>query len=59
MAEGGITDIFIANEIVGEAKLDRIRALNRRINIAFGIDSIEQVKAIERVLKGKKNRPRF
>lgn len=53
MAEGGITDIFIANEIVGEAKLDRIRALNRRINIAFGIDSIEQVKAIERVFEGE------
>jgi len=30
MAENGLTDIFIANEIIGESKIQRIRKLSRR-----------------------------
>ncbi|MDR7869558.1 MAG: alanine racemase [Tissierellaceae bacterium] len=51
MAENGIGDIFIANEIVGTTKLERIKTLNRKINISFGIDSIEHVREIEKVFE--------
>lgn len=47
MAEHGLKDIFIANEIVGIKKLHRIRKLAESIDISFGIDSIEQCQMIE------------
>jgi len=49
MAKYGISNIFIANEIVGEKKLQRICDLSKNINISFGIDSIENIKEIESV----------
>lgn len=49
MAENGLNDIFIANEIVGEAKLNRIKKLAETIDISFGVDSIEQCEMIEKV----------
>lgn len=53
MAKEGIEDIFIANQIVGHIKLERIKALARKMNISFGIDSIEHVREIERVFEGE------
>ena len=45
MAENGLTDIFIANEVVGEKKLLRIRELCRRgVKISFGVDTPCQVE---------------
>lgn len=52
MAEGGLKDIFIANEIVGKQKLERIRKLAETIEISFGIDNIFQVNQIEEVFEG-------
>lgn len=52
MAGNGLKNIFIANEIVGEAKLARIRKLAESIDISFGIDSIPQTEMIERVFEG-------
>lgn len=52
MAENGLNDIFIANEIVGEDKLNRIKKLAEIIEISFGVDSIEQCKMIEDVFSG-------
>ncbi|MEK5444373.1 D-TA family PLP-dependent enzyme [Fredinandcohnia sp. FSL W7-1320] len=49
MAEHGLKDIFIANEIVGEVKLNRIKKLAETIDISFGVDSIEQCEMIEKV----------
>ncbi|RHW39342.1 D-TA family PLP-dependent enzyme [Lysinibacillus yapensis] len=49
MAENGLTDIFIANEIVGEDKLNRIKKLAETIDISFGVDSVEQCRMIEKV----------
>lgn len=49
MAENGLNDIFIANEIVGEVKLNRIKKLAETIDISFGVDSIEQCETIEKV----------
>ena len=49
MAENGLNDIFIANEVVGEIKLNRIRKLAETIEISFGVDNIEQIEMIEKV----------
>ncbi len=47
MAANGLKDIFIANEIVGAAKLERIKKLAQTVKISFGLDSIPQAKMIE------------
>jgi D-serine deaminase-like pyridoxal phosphate-dependent protein len=47
MAQNGLKDIFIANEIVGETKLRRVKQLARTIEISFGLDSIEAAQMIE------------
>lgn len=50
MAEHGMQDIFIANEIVGEQKLRRIAALAKQgIKISFGVDTPCQVTEAERI----------
>ena len=55
MVQEGLRDILIANEIVGEAKLRRIRALAEQgADIVFGVDSPCQVEAAERVFAGAK-----
>lgn len=41
MARAGISDIFIANEVVGEAKMARLQALTERIRVRVGVDSTE------------------
>ena len=52
MAEAGLTDILIANEIVGDAKLRRIRALAEKgVRVVFGVDSPCQVEAAERIFQ--------
>ncbi|MGM0603815.1 MAG: alanine racemase, partial [Bacillota bacterium] len=56
MAEKGLNDIFIANEIVGDIKLSRIKNLAKKTNISFGADSVEQLKMIERNFAGSKNK---
>ena len=52
MAKNGLKDIFIANEIVGKSKIQRIRKLAETIDISFGIDNIFQVNEIEEVFEG-------
>lgn len=49
MAEAGIRDIFIANEIVGDCKLRRIAALSGRAAVSFGVDAPVQAEAAERI----------
>lgn len=51
MAEHGINDIFIANEIVGISKLERIKALAEKITIRLGVDNQKQVDQLEQVFK--------
>lgn len=53
MAENGIDDIFIANEIVGIEKLGKIKELSKKIKISFGVDSIEQIDIVHRVFDSK------
>ncbi|MTI65674.1 MAG: D-TA family PLP-dependent enzyme [Firmicutes bacterium] len=52
MAKAGVKDIFIANEVVGDIKLSKIKKLSESINISFGLDSIAQAKEIERIFNG-------
>lgn len=49
MAAHGLTDIFIANEIVGISKLERIRALAEKITIRLGVDNPCQVDQLAQV----------
>lgn len=51
MAANGLTDIFIANEIVGLPKLERIRRLAEDVDISFGVDTPCQVEWAEQVFK--------
>jgi D-serine deaminase-like pyridoxal phosphate-dependent protein len=41
MAEAGIDDIFIAHQIVGPQKIERLLALAQRVKISVGVDSRE------------------
>ncbi len=52
MAKNGLENIFIANEIVGKTKVQRIRKLAETIDISFGIDSVYQVNEIDEVFEG-------
>jgi D-serine deaminase-like pyridoxal phosphate-dependent protein len=53
MAAQGLQDIFIANEIVGMAKLERIRKLRRNIRIRLGVDNAVQVDQLEEVFRNE------
>lgn len=56
MAEAGLDDIFIANQVIGRTKLERIRKLSKSINISFGVDSIYSVEEIDEVFEGADNK---
>ena len=41
MADAGVEDIFIAHQVVGAQKLERVVALAKRVKLAVGVDSME------------------
>jgi D-serine deaminase-like pyridoxal phosphate-dependent protein len=45
LVRGGVTDVLISNEIVGESKLRRLAALAADARVALCFDSAEQVEA--------------
>ena len=47
LVEGGIGDVFIANEVAGAGKLDRLAALALRARIAVCVDDVDNVAEIE------------
>lgn len=49
MANSGIEDIFIANELIGRDKYTALRALHEKIHIRTGIDSFAQLQQMEEV----------
>ena len=49
MADNGIGDIFIANEVIGEDKYERLKALHRRVHVRVGIDNEVQLAQMEKV----------
>jgi D-serine deaminase-like pyridoxal phosphate-dependent protein len=48
LVEHGVTNVLIANQIVGEAKTTRLATLARRAEIGVAVDHIEQAIAISR-----------
>lgn len=46
MAQGGISDIQIANQVVGRIKIERMIALAKKIFISCAIDSIDNLREL-------------
>ena len=46
LADAGIDNILVANQIVGEAKLTRLMALRRRATVLVGLDSEENARQL-------------
>ncbi len=51
-ADGGIDDIFIANQVVGAAKMRRLRALAERVRLAVGVDHPDQIDLLSQAFRG-------
>jgi D-serine deaminase-like pyridoxal phosphate-dependent protein len=49
MAASGISDIFIANEIVTPSKIERLLSLARRVRLTIGLDSREGARRLSEV----------
>ena len=48
MAQSGVDDILIANEIVGEQKLRRLAVLAKRSKLQVAVDNLENAKQLSR-----------
>jgi D-serine deaminase-like pyridoxal phosphate-dependent protein len=53
MAQAGIRDIFVPYNILGEAKLERLRRLHRRLNLSVTADSSVVVDGLSMALKNE------
>src|SRR5438105_3853715 len=51
LVRGGISDVLVSNQVVGERKLRRLAALARDATIALCFDAAEQVDAASRVAR--------
>lgn len=51
MADGGIADILVTNQVVGERKLRRLAALSLRIDVAVCADNAENVAALDAIAR--------
>src|SRR5215208_3018740 len=51
LVRGGVKDVLVSNQVVGERKLRRLAALAQDATIALCFDSAEQVDAASRVAK--------
>ncbi len=52
LASGGIRDILIANQIVGEDKVERVAALARECRLAVAVDDESQLRQLSAALAG-------
>ena len=51
MANGGVRDIFISNEVIGESKVRRVAALARRAKVSVCVDELSSVQALAAAAK--------
>src|SRR6202023_518492 len=51
LVRGGVTDVLVSNQVVGDRKLRRLAALAREAKVALCFDAPEQVDAAARVAK--------
>lgn len=49
MVAGGIQDILVANEVVGESKVNRLVALNREAHVMAAVDNLENARQISSI----------
>ena len=54
MAEAGITDIQIANQVVGELKLKRLLALSREARVSVAVDSLDNLRELSEFFAANK-----
>lgn len=54
MADNGLEDIFIANEIFGETKSNRLLAVHRKVLVAVGVDNQEQIESLAKTFNQEK-----
>ncbi len=54
LADAGIADIFISNEVIAPAKLARVAALATRIRLAIAVDSALGVERLADALKARR-----
>ncbi len=47
MADAGIEDIFIANQITQQIKMSRLKKLHHKIRLIIGLDHPDQISALE------------
>ncbi|HRY70199.1 MAG TPA: DSD1 family PLP-dependent enzyme [Phycisphaerae bacterium] len=50
LAGAGIDDVLIANQVVGDRKLERLAYLARRIHLRLAVDHIDQAVALSRAV---------
>ena len=50
MAEGGLPDILIANQVIGERKLQRLAALSKKTDLKVAVDTKENLTDISKEL---------
>ncbi|MFZ5943228.1 MAG: D-TA family PLP-dependent enzyme [Bacillota bacterium] len=53
MAEAGLDDIFIANEIYGVKKMERLREVAKKVKVAVGVDNREQVTLLSQIFENE------
>ena len=52
LVAGGVTDVLIANEVVGKRKLERLAALARKARLAVCVDAVENVRDLDAAAAG-------
>src|SRR5262249_51360837 len=56
MAEAGIDDILIANQIVGRAKIGRLVSLLDRADVIVAVDGVQNISELAEAASGAKRR---
>jgi D-serine deaminase-like pyridoxal phosphate-dependent protein len=51
LADAGVGDIFITNEVVDPAKLARVAALARRVRLALAVDGVDGIERLAQALR--------
>ncbi len=52
LADAGITDILIANQIVGASKMERLAALRDRADVIVSVDSTSNTEELAKAIRG-------
>ncbi len=53
MVDGGIGDVLVANQVIGDTKIARLVALAERARVGVAVDNAENVAALSRAAKAK------